>query len=151
MVHAFQFDILYGSGVHSLVGNPFVFQPPLWFSEGMAEYLSTGMDNHTEMWLRDASLGGYLLPLEVLSYARDIRVYRFGQSVLHFIGQKYGDEKIGEIVQKAPLYRSIDKAFKSSLGIDQEELSKLWLEETRKRYLPQIAEYEKPSRYGKKA
>jgi WD40 repeat protein len=150
IVHAFQFDILYGGGVNSLVGNPFVFQPPLWFIEGMAEYLSAGMDHYTEMWLRDAALGGYLLPLEVLNYVQDIRVYRFGQSVIHFIGQKYGDEKIGEIIQKAPLYKNIDKAMKSSLGIDMEQLSKLWLEETRKHYLPQIAEYEKPSRYGKK-
>ncbi|MFQ6104676.1 MAG: DPP IV N-terminal domain-containing protein [Candidatus Glassbacteria bacterium] len=149
LVHAFQYDILYGAGVHSLVGNPFVFRPPLWFVEGMAEYLSVGMDNHTEMWLRDASLGGYLIPLEVLDYVQDIRVYRFGQSVLHFIGQKYGDEKIGEILQKSPLYKSLDKAVKSSLGVDMKQLSKMWLEETRKRYLPQIAEYEKPSRYGK--
>ncbi len=150
MVHAFQFDILYGGGVQSLVGNPFVFQPPLWFVEGMAEYLSAGMNNHTEMWLRDASLGGYLLPLEILNYTQDIRVYRFGQSVFNFIGQKYGDEKIGEIIQKAPLYKNLDKAIKSSLGIDLKQLSKMWLEDTRKQYLPQIAEYEKPSRYGKK-
>ena len=150
MVHAFQFDILYGGGVQSLVGNPFVFQPPLWFVEGMAEYLSAGMNNHTEMWLRDASLGGYLLPLAILNYTQDIRVYRFGQSVFNFIGQKYGDEKIGEIIQKAPLYKNLDKAIKSSLGIDLKQLSKMWLEDTRKQYLPQIAEYEKPSRYGKK-
>jgi Tol biopolymer transport system component len=150
LVHAFQYDILYGGGVQSLVGNPFVFQPPLWFIEGMAEYLSVGMDNNTEMWLRDAALSGYLIPLDVLAYAQDLRVYRFGQSVLHFIGQRYGDEKIGEIIQKAPLYKSMDKALKASIGLDTEELSKLWLEETRKRYLPDIAEYEKPTRYGKK-
>lgn len=150
LVHAFQFDILYGGGVHSLVGNPFVFQPPLWFVEGMAEYLSVGMDNNTEMWLRDAALSGYLIPLDVLAYAQDLRVYRFGQSVLHFIGQRYGDEKIGEIIQKAPLYKSLDRAMKASIGLDMEDLSKLWLEDTRKRYLPDIAEYEKPTRYGKK-
>jgi Tol biopolymer transport system component len=150
LVHAFQFDILYGGGVQSLVGNPFVFQPPLWFVEGMAEYLSAGMDHNTEMWLRDASLAGYLLPLDVLAYVQDLRVYRFGQSVLHFIGQRYGDEKIGEIIQKAPLFKSMDKALKASIGLDIEELSKLWMEDTRKRYLPDIAQYEKPTRYGKK-
>ncbi len=149
VIHAFQYAIIYGGSVGGLVGNPFVFQPPLWFVEGMSEYLSVGMDNHTEMWLRDAALTGYLIPLDMLSYVGDIRVYRFGQSVLHFIGQRYGDEKIGEILQKAPLYKSIDRAIESSLGIDMEELSRLWLEDTRRRYLPQIAEYEKPSRYGK--
>lgn len=149
IIHAFQYAIIYGAGVSGLVGNPFVFQPPLWFVEGMSEYLSVGMDNHTEMWLRDAALTGYLIPLDMLSYVGDIRVYRFGQSVLYFIGQRYGDEKIGEILQKAPLYKSLDRAIQSSLGISMEELSRLWLEDTRKRYLPQIAEYEKPSRYGK--
>ncbi len=149
IVHAFQFDVLYGRGVQNLIGNPFVFQPPLWFSEGMAEYLSAGMDNQTRMWMRDAALSGYLLPISELNYAGDIRAYRFGQSLWSYIAGRYGDEKVGEILQKAPRYKNIEKAFKSSIGVDLEALSEEWMEDIRKTYLPQIADYKKPKDIAK--
>ncbi len=149
IIHAFQFDILYGRGVQSLIGNPFVFQPPLWFSEGMAEYISSGMDNHTSMWMRDAALGGYLIPIEDLNYVGDIRAYRFGQSIWSYIAGRYGDEKVGEVLQKAPRFKSIEKAFKSSLGIDLKELSDEWMEDIRKTYLPKIVEHEKLKDFSK--
>jgi hypothetical protein len=68
--------------------------------EGMAEYLSIGaIDPNTAMWLRDASLEGYLIPLRTLAYVGDIRVYRFGQSVFEFIATHYGLANIGEVLK----------------------------------------------------
>ena len=55
LVHAFQYDIAateyteggLGAGINAL---------PLWFIEGMAEYLSLGpVDANTAMWVRDAA------------------------------------------------------------------------------------------------
>src|SRR5204862_65274 len=47
LTHAFQYDIL-GGNAEGL---------PLWFIEGMAEYMSLGArDVQTAMWLRDAAL-----------------------------------------------------------------------------------------------
>ncbi len=150
LVHAFQVEVLYGAS-GSLLSNPITVQPPLWFMEGMAEYLSRGgVDVHTEMWLRDASLQGYLIPIEVLSQTGDIRVYRFGQSIFAFIGQKFGDDKIGEILKSAARLGGVGSAVKSVLGMPLEELSEAWLEETRKRYLPQIVNYRKASEFAKR-
>src|SRR5262249_8534946 len=51
LVHAFQYDIT-GQGRN---GQPGATTLPLWFIEGMAEYLSLGpADPNTAMWLRDA-------------------------------------------------------------------------------------------------
>src|SRR5207253_1348888 len=57
MVHQFQFDVIsrgrIGAGVQTLVNANL----PLWFMEGMAEYLCIGpIDPLTSMTLRDASL-----------------------------------------------------------------------------------------------
>src|SRR5512132_2132421 len=54
MVHAFQYDICArgkaGNGLQTLVQ----FLPPLWFAEGMAEYLSLGPNSAlTTAWMRD--------------------------------------------------------------------------------------------------
>ena len=63
LAHAFQIDVIWGSSTP--VANPFAYSPPLWFIEGMVEQLSLNeMTSYTEMWLRDASLSGYLMTLE---------------------------------------------------------------------------------------
>jgi Tol biopolymer transport system component len=143
LVHAFQVDILFGDR-QSLVGNPFASSPPLWFMEGMAEYLSIAeVDNNTKMWLRDASLEGYLTPIRVLEYVGDIRVYRFGQSIFQFIADSYGIQRVGEILKRTRRMGSLDKALESSTGLSVDVLSKKWTEAVRKEYLPQIAEYDK--------
>src|SRR5512133_2551869 len=57
MVHQFQYDIFArgkaGNGLSALAQN----DPPLWFAEGMAEYLSIGPHHpFTDTWVRDAAL-----------------------------------------------------------------------------------------------
>lgn len=140
LVHSFQFDIL-RRGALSQGSNPFAFRMPLWFAEGMAEYLTVGeIDPLTAMWLRDGSLSGYLTTIDELSRAQDIRVYRFGQALWYYIGVKYGDEKIGEIMQKAPLL-GVSEAFRTSINLKLEDLSEDWLEAVRLTYLPQVVLY----------
>ena len=147
LVHAFQIDIM-RQGALSQGANPFAFRPPLWFMEGMAEYLTTGeIDPLTAMWLRDGSLSGYLTTIDELSRVGDIRVYRFGQALWYYIGTKYGDEKIGEIMQKAPLI-GIREAFQVSLNVDLDELSDDWLEAVRLTYLPQVGQFEHAEEVG---
>ncbi|HYR53183.1 MAG TPA: hypothetical protein VET83_11315 [Candidatus Dormibacteraeota bacterium] len=146
LVHAFQVDILFGDRM-SIVGNPFASSPPLWFMEGMAEYLSIAeIDNNTKMWLRDASLEGYLIPIRTLEYVGDIRVYRFGQSIWQFIADTYGVQKIGEILKRTRRMGSAEKALESSTGLTIDVLSKKWTEAVRKEYLPQIADFDKPDK-----
>ncbi len=149
LTHSFQYDIL-RLGALSRGANPFSNQPPLWFMEGMAEYLSIGdVDPHTAMWLRDGALSGYLPTLTELSYAQDIRVYRYGQALWYFVGKKFGDEKVGEIMQKVPVvgYR---EAIESSLSLTVEELSAQWLESVRRTYFPTIARYARLQDTGKR-
>jgi Tol biopolymer transport system component len=145
LVHAFQVDILFGDS-QSLIGNPFAAQIPLWFMEGMAEYLSAGpVDPNTAMWLRDASLEGYLIPIRILGYVGDIRVYRFGQSIFQFIADKYGVAKIGELLKRTRRLGSAERALEATTGLTVDVLSKKWTESVRKEYLPQIVDHQSPN------
>jgi Tol biopolymer transport system component len=151
LVHAFQMDMLYGRGDRGM-SNPFgAYSPPLWFMEGMAEYLSvTKVDNLTEMWLRDAALQGYLIPLNVLDYTYDIRVYRFGQSIFAYVGKTFGDQRIGELCKRLARTRDVNHAFQDVLGIKLEKFSDDWMEDVRRTYLPQILDYGKPEEIARK-
>jgi Tol biopolymer transport system component len=144
LVHAFQIDVLFGDR-QSILSNPFASSPPGWFMEGMAEYLSIGaVDPNTKMWLRDAALEGYLIPIGALSYVGDIRVYRFGQSIFEFIADSYGIQKIGDVLKRVHRFGSVENALESSTGLSIDVLSKKWTESVRKAYLPDIAEYDRP-------
>ena len=56
LVHAFQYDLADRIGRGGTAGSRGLEQLPLWFIEGMAEYLSLGpVDPHTAMWIRDAA------------------------------------------------------------------------------------------------
>src|SRR3989475_5904784 len=106
--------------------------------EGMAEYLSIGpIDPHTAMWLRDASLEGHLPTIEQLTYDPRIFPYRFGHALWAYVGEKWGDEVIGEILQSSTS-GGVEGAFKRALGLSLEELSNEWRDAVQTTYLPQL-------------
>ena len=82
MVHQFQYDIQFRgrTGASAMAGDIGAAQPPLWFIEGMAEYLSIG-PNHpaTDAIVRDAALNGNLPSIEQMTEQPDRWFpYRYG-------------------------------------------------------------------------
>jgi Tol biopolymer transport system component len=143
LVHGFQYDVILRRGMLN-DASPFVARLPLWFMEGMAEYLSIGrIDAHTVSWLRDAVLNGYLRSIVEMTQRDDYLSYRFGQSLWSYIGSKWGDEVVGILLQKAPRI-GIERAFSSTLGLSLEELNREWQSAVRSTYLVQVTEYDRP-------
>ncbi|MGH7522358.1 MAG: hypothetical protein ACREMI_13870 [Gemmatimonadales bacterium] len=141
MVHQFQYDVYSrgrpGAGVQTLVN----VNPPLWFMEGMAEYLSLGPINpETAMWLRDAALEGHLPTIEELTVDPYIFPYRYGHAIWAYIGEKWGDEVIGEILQSSAS-SGIEAAIKRALGRSLEDLSNDWRDAVQTTFLPQLGDH----------
>src|SRR3954469_1664618 len=135
LVHAFQYDIT-NTNVNSPGG---ALSLPLWFIEGMAEYLSIGpVDPHTAMWMREAARREKLPDIKDLEDPRYFP-YRYGQALWAFIGGKYGDRMIGDLLRVSTGRNGFDGAFKQLLGVDSKELSKQWHDAELAAYRP-IAE-----------
>lgn len=136
LVHAVFNDMFYGGTVQSIVQNNINLVFPLWFEEGLAEYMALGWDSNTDMYIRDAVIYNYLPPLQYLSgyYA-----YRGGQSFWNFVEENYGREKIGEILQRIKVSRSVEVGLTQSLGLSGQDLSEEWTDYLRKRYYPEVA------------
>jgi hypothetical protein len=151
LVHAFQFDVIYRrGGGFGEGGGPFAARPPLWFMEGMAEYLALGhVDPHTEAWLRDATLSGYLRSIAEMTRRDDFLSYRFGQSLWAYIGSKWGDEVIGILLQQSARL-GIERAFRNTLGLSLDELSREWMASVRSTYLPQVTERQRPDSFAER-
>ena len=123
LVHAFQYDIT-GTNVSSNTAGALAL--PLWFIEGMAEYLSIGpVDPHTAMWMRDAARRERLPAIDDLNDPRYFP-YRYGHALWAFIAGKYGDRAVGSLLRAGGLARGYEEAFEGVLGISTEELSKAW-------------------------
>jgi Tol biopolymer transport system component len=149
MVHAFQYDIFAhgkaGNGLESLSQ----VSPPAWFMEGMAEYLSLGPNSTiTNVWMRDASLFGKLPTIKEMSDDPDKYFpYRFGQSLWAFVGQKFGDETIGQIMNSVPTV-GIERAFIRELGVNLDDLGDQWREDVQTRMLPSIGVTDRPRKFA---
>ncbi|MBN2104344.1 PD40 domain-containing protein [bacterium] len=146
LTHAVMFQIFYGGGVGSVVTGMARFQVPLWLAEGLAEYESLGWDTKSDMFMRDATLHGYVPPIDYMS---GFMVYKGGQSLMNYIAEKYGSPKIGEMIGKIRVARSINRGLKQTLGMDTEELSKRWHKYLRKRYWPDIQGRDEPEDIAK--
>ena len=138
LTHVFMFDIIYGGLVESVIRQAYSNPVPLWFVEGLAEYVSRGWDSQAEMILRDLTLSDSIIPLEYLwgGYL----VYKEGQSAICFIADTYGPEKIEETVKTLARTHNLERALMEATGFTTVELSKEWERSLKERYWPEVSE-----------
>lgn len=141
LVHVFMY-----SKINSVMRDHRVFTdrfPPLWFVEGIAEYWSTQWDNQAEMILRDAVLNNYIVPLDNIDriYGTYL-MYKEGQSIVEFIAEKFGDEKILLLMENFWRESTFEKVFKLTLGVDYEEFDKDWIYSLKKKYYPILSDHD---------
>jgi Tol biopolymer transport system component len=147
LVHAFQYDI----GSRNMQRTMML---PLWFVEGMAEYLSLGPnDPHTAMWMRDAVLAegaedtdAKKHKLPTIKELDDPRLfpYRWGQALWAYIGGRWGDRAVGDA-----LFASIGGdaigAIEAVTGMQEPDLSKQWQDALRQQYGPFAGTTQRPT------
>jgi len=137
LTHVFMFDIVYGGLVESVIRQAYTNPVPLWFTEGLAEYVSRGWDSEAEMILRDLTLSDTIVPLQYLSGG--YLIYKEGQSALGFIAETYGPEKIAEMVRTVARTHSLERALMEATGFTTPELSAEWERWLKERYWPEIS------------
>ncbi|MXX77766.1 MAG: peptidase S9, partial [Gemmatimonadales bacterium] len=151
LVHAFQFDMTgQGTGGPGL-DVPGAIRLPLWFIEGMAEYLSIGpIDPFTTMWMRDA------LDLEdgfpTIPELADRRYfpYRYGHAFWSYIGGAFGDDRIGRILNLAARTGNALAAIEAVLEVPIGELSDRWKNELETYFADARQETRSPDDYGRR-
>jgi len=132
LIHAFQFDITSFSGEGGIgFRGPTALLLPLWFVEGMAEYLSVGpVDAHTAMWMRDAAACNCRLPTlrDLTTRQWEYFPYRWGQAFWAFVAGKWGDEAVGKVLKVAGRSGNPEQALEAVLQIPIPQLEAEWHE-----------------------
>jgi Tol biopolymer transport system component len=118
IVHAFQFDIARA--------HPAEAAQPLWFIEGMAEYLSRGsLDGESSLWLRDAVLGDRL-PVKQGTAARSFSPYLFGHAFWSYLGGRFGDHVAEKALKPGKKQRRLRDRMRYATGEDLDALYDAW-------------------------
>jgi len=119
--------------------EPTDLYPPLWFVEGLAEYMSTDVDAQAEMVMRDAVLNNYFVGLEDMNdiYGTFL-MYKEGQNFLEYVEEKYGREKIPLMLENFWMFSKFSKIIEYTLGKKIEEIDKEWTFYLKKKYYPLI-------------
>ena len=129
LVHAFQYDILLGTGLGGILASQYAPNLPLWLVEGMAEYLSIGWDETADMTIREALVSDTLPSIEQMT-TYQIRsgymLYKGGQSVMRYIAETYSEHKIGELLKDLRDQRNIEDAIKTNFGVSFKQFDKDW-------------------------
>ncbi len=122
---------------------------PTWSIEGLAVYNETKLtaggreiDSRYDMYLRMAALQDQFNTLDQIngyyltSWPGSTAPYIYGQSLIHFIAQRYGEDKvivISEIYCEYP-YLGFNYALKRAIGLNLEELYQSWKDNLKEKY-----------------
>jgi Tol biopolymer transport system component len=104
------------------------------------------MDYQGDMVLRDATINNYLIPLP---YLGGYLAYKEGQSVLTYVAQRYGEEKIQEMLARGRGKFSFSEGIKAAIGLTEEQLNEEWQLALKKMYWPELARRKLPKEFAK--
>lgn len=138
LTHAFQYSITTPPAGSVFGSAPRAARLPLWFIEGMAEYLSLGpRDATTAMWVRDAVLREKIPAIEDLDDP-DYFPYRWGHAFWSYVAGRFGDKAVGAML-RAGAEGGVDTAIQKVTGISTKELTKAWHRALYDAYNPVLA------------
>lgn len=125
--------------------------PPLWFTEGLAEFLSTEIDAQAEMVMRDAVIQNYLFPIEdIYQISGSFLMYKEGQSFLEFVSDYYGQEKVMLFLDNFWMYSDFERVIEHTIGKPLKEIDKDWIFYLKRKYYPLLKEKAPPDNASKK-
>lgn len=115
---------------------------PRWLDEGVAQWLSEGVAELLEApqrsFFEEALLSGNYIPLRDLKYSFPtdkknlMLAYEESRSFVTFISDRYGDNRIFEILEHLQKGNEIQTAFYASLDASPEEIEDRWIMQQRR-------------------
>jgi len=126
-------EMLYNAEVKDRISSSSLVYMPDWYIKGLINYVSYGWDYESENRVKDGFRSGKYKNINHLEYDDAIDA---GQSFWRFIGKKYGDALIPNIIYLTKIYKKIDDGFQYVIGENLKNLLKEW----KKYYMEEYSE-----------
>jgi len=124
-------EMLYNADVKDRISSSSAIYMPDWYIKGLINYVAWGWDYEAENRVKDGLRSGKYKNINHLEYddATDA-----GQSFWRFIGKKYGDALIPNIIYLTKIYKNVDDGFLYVTGKDLKDVLKEWQEFYKEEY-----------------
>jgi Tol biopolymer transport system component len=125
--------------------------PPLWFTEGLAEYVAMPeAQTEARMFMRDFIVNENLVDLQNLwRIEGSFLMYKEGESLVRYIASRFGNEALVQLLEDWWYSDRFDIVFHHTLGMTAEDLNRDWRRALKRRYYPAVMTAEWPETYGK--
>ncbi len=124
-------EILYNADIKDRISSSSLINMPEWYYKGLINYVAYGWDYDVENRVKDGIMSGKYNKISHLEYDDAVCA---GHSFWRFIGKKYGDALIPNIIYLTKVYKNIDDGFLYVIGKDLKDLLKEWKEFYRNEY-----------------
>jgi hypothetical protein len=119
--------------------RPPAWFPPLWFTEGLAEYCGTQWDAEGEGLLRDMFVSRMAYPMtQSEPITGSVEMYKEGQSFLLWLAARYGEPRILGLLENAWRADDFETDFLMTYGRPLAEVDAEWFADMKKRYYPAL-------------
>ncbi|MBC8274876.1 MAG: peptidase MA domain-containing protein [Chloroflexi bacterium] len=119
---------------HQITFSPYGAFLPIWLDEGLAMHAEGEPDTYLQSWLKKAISQQKLISVRSLSSPFSAKPeeayisYAESQSLVEFLIQNYGKDKMLRLLSLLKEGNSCDEALTEVYGFDQDGLDKLWRE-----------------------
>jgi len=116
-------EMLYNADVKDRISSSSIIYMPDWYMKGLVNYVGGGWDYEAENRVKDGFKSGKYKNINHLEYddAKDA-----GLSFWRFIGKKYGNTIIPNIIYLTKIYKNINDGFLYVMGVSLKDLLKEW-------------------------
>ena len=117
--------ILYGGSFKEVVQSSYFLSLPDWYINGAARYVASGWSREMDNFMRDLAVNNKIRNPSTYS-SREAEW--IGQSIWHYISQKYGADMFTNIIQITRMYRSDRASIEAVTGIYFQNFVDNWKE-----------------------
>jgi hypothetical protein len=116
-------EMLYNADIKDRISSSSLVYMPDWYIKGLVRYVGGSWDYEAENRVKDGFKSGKFKNINHLEYDDAIDA---GESFWRFIGKKYGNTLIPNIIYLTKIYKNIDDGFLYVIGQDLKDLLKEW-------------------------
>ena len=125
--------------------------PPLWFTEGLAEFYSRPWSADADMVVSDLVLSGRLTNTDGMDeISGTYLMYKAGESFFHFISETYGTDYILRLFENWWRGNDFETVVLITFGKPLREVGVEWGYWLQKKYYPTVQHSEPPDRLAKR-
>lgn len=105
--------MLYGGSFKEVLQSSYFLSLPEWYAKGASEYIAKGWNREMDNYIRDLALNNKLK--NPSSYTGQEAEW-IGQSIWHYISERYGPDMFTNILQITRIYRSDKSSIEAATG-----------------------------------